>query len=256
MRTYQAQSLQILVGRYGLASPAPTPPRRADPPCPDRSSCRTAAHQVVEQLHTMNPQHHPKRIGAAATASLRIERLDPILQLLPGESAPPSSPGKSPGASAASSNRTPVPQKSSEAPWPAHSSPVVSYHETTPVLFRASLVAHGASVAAVQVAGRWGSPAMPAYLRTRSRGWGDVGDGERVHRGPLRVFPPAVVQAGCVRPGVTHEIGGDGEIVPGGQKLCGEGPSERVRRELPQRRRSYARATRARVRPRPNRQAG
>ena len=25
------------------------------------------------------------------------------------------------------------------------------------------LVAHGASVAAVQVAGRWGSPAMPAY---------------------------------------------------------------------------------------------
>ena len=40
--------------------------------------------QVVEQLHTMNPQHHPKRIGAAATASLRIERLDPILQLLPG----------------------------------------------------------------------------------------------------------------------------------------------------------------------------
>ena len=32
----------------------------------------------------MNPQHHPKRIGVAATASLRIERLDPILQLLPG----------------------------------------------------------------------------------------------------------------------------------------------------------------------------
>ena len=43
---------------------------------------------VVEQLHTMNPQHHPKRIGAAATASLRIERLDPVLQLFARESSP------------------------------------------------------------------------------------------------------------------------------------------------------------------------
>ena len=79
----------------------------------------------------------PGEGGGHGQPSDRTARSDP--PAVARESAPPSSPGKSPGASAASSNRTPAPRKSSEAPWPAHNSPVVSYHETTPVLFRVSL---------------------------------------------------------------------------------------------------------------------
>ena len=89
---------------------------------PGSLSCRTAAHN--------EPEHHPKRIGAAATASLRIERLDPILQLLPGNhifSRKISRRVRRFFESYSSS------AKVIEAPWPAHSSPVVSYHETTPV---------------------------------------------------------------------------------------------------------------------------
>ena len=40
--------------------------------------------QVVEQLHAVNAQHHRQRVRAPAPTRLRIERLDPSLQPLPG----------------------------------------------------------------------------------------------------------------------------------------------------------------------------
>ena len=40
--------------------------------------------QVVEQLHAVNTQHHRQRVRAPTAPRLRIERLDPSLQPLPG----------------------------------------------------------------------------------------------------------------------------------------------------------------------------
>ena len=104
--------------------------------------------QVVEQLHTMNPQHHPKRIGAAATASFRTARSDPPAV---AESALPSSenlPARPPLLRIVLQLRESLGMARSQLPG-------VSYHETTPVLFRASL--------------RSASTFLPAPTRVRSR---------------------------------------------------------------------------------------
>ena len=47
--------------------------------------------QVVEQLHAVNTQHHRQRVRAPTAPRLRIERLDPSLQPLPGNQPCPSS---------------------------------------------------------------------------------------------------------------------------------------------------------------------
>ena len=62
----------------------------------------------------------------------------------------------------------------------------------------------------------------------------DVGNRNRGRGGALRGLSPAVVEPGGVRPGVAHQVGGNGEIVPGGEQRRGEAAPEHVRRHLPE----------------------
>ena len=62
----------------------------------------------------------------------------------------------------------------------------------------------------------------------------DVGNRNRGRGGALRGLSPAVVKPGGVRPGVAHQVGGNGEIVPGGEQRRGEAAPEHVRRHLPE----------------------
>ena len=48
-----------------------------------------------------------------------------------------------------------------------------------------------------------------------------VGNRNRGRGGALRGLSPAVVKPGGVRPGVAHQVGGNGEIVPGGEQRRG-----------------------------------
>ena len=43
--------------------------------------------EIVEELHTVNSQHHGQRIGLAALASLGVHGPDSLLQTLPGDQA-------------------------------------------------------------------------------------------------------------------------------------------------------------------------
>ena len=43
--------------------------------------------EIVEELHTVNSQHHGQRIGLAGLASLGVHGPDSLLQTLPGDQA-------------------------------------------------------------------------------------------------------------------------------------------------------------------------
>ena len=66
-------------------------------------------------------------------------------------------------------------------------------------------------------------------LRGSLRPRTDVGNRDRGRGGALRGLSPAVVKPGGVRPGVAHQVGGNGEIVPGGEQRRGEAAPEHVR---------------------------
>ena len=94
--------------------------------------------QIVEQLHAVHPQHHPKRVGDADRDRLSDKTAQCAPPAGPMEPARPSCRETTPAASAASSCRAPTP-KSSPVPYPRPPSRYQSDYHNSINLFRPSL---------------------------------------------------------------------------------------------------------------------
>ena len=64
---------------------APIQPRRAEPALAKARGLHAGVTEIVEELHTVNSQHHGQRIGPAALAGLGVHGPDSLLRTLPGD---------------------------------------------------------------------------------------------------------------------------------------------------------------------------